>query len=392
LRELIGKGKHLNEVIHFGDQQVFAGATTYTCLLFLDKAGSSQCRVVKVEDLTTWRGNGGASEGSIPATRIGPSEWNFTVGKSAALFEKLRNMPAKLADVADKIFQGLVTGADPVFILTVVGKGQYRSQATEQKHRLESDLMHPLCKGSVNIRRYHVNEITKSILFPYKTSDGKASLLAPAELADTYPHAWEYLRANRAVLESRERGKWKHDRWYAFGRSQNLSEMEQIKILTPSIARSASFTLDSADFYYFVGSGGGGGGGYGVTLKTGEKLAYEYILGLLNSKLLDAYLKSFSSRFSGGYYAYNRQYIEQLPIRTINFSDPWDKARHDKMVALVEQMLDLHKKLAAAKNPNDKTNVQREIDATDRQIDQLVYDLYGLTADEIQIVEEATAK
>ncbi len=92
--------------------------------------------------------------------------------------------------------------------------------------------------------------------------------------------------------------------------------MEQRKILTPSIAKSASFTLDSRDFYYFVGSGGGGGGGYGITLKPDEQMAYEYFLGLLNSNLLDAFLKSFSTPFSGGYYAYNRQYIEQLPIRS----------------------------------------------------------------------------
>ncbi|MGH7773725.1 MAG: hypothetical protein ACREQA_15980 [Candidatus Binatia bacterium] len=42
-----------------------------------------------------------------------------------------------------------------------------------------------------------------------------------------------------------------------------------------------------------------------------------------------------------------------------------------------------------AKNPNDKTSLQREIDATDRQIDQLVYELYGLTEEEIRIVEGA---
>jgi predicted nucleic acid-binding Zn-ribbon protein len=57
------------------------------------------------------------------------------------------------------------------------------------------------------------------------------------------------------------------------------------------------------------------------------------------------------------------------------------------MVMLVERMLDLHKQLDKAKNPNDKTRLQREIEATDRQIDQLVYELYGLTEAEIKIVE-----
>jgi hypothetical protein len=57
------------------------------------------------------------------------------------------------------------------------------------------------------------------------------------------------------------------------------------------------------------------------------------------------------------------------------------------MVALVEQMLALHKKLAAATIPSDKTLYQRQIDATDRQIDALVYELYELTDEEIRIIE-----
>jgi hypothetical protein len=62
-------------------------------------------------------------------------------------------------------------------------------------------------------------------------------------------------------------------------------------------------------------------------------------------------------------------------------------ASHNRMVSLVEQMLELHKKISKIKNPNEKTRIQRQIDSTDEQIDKLVYDLYGLTADEIAIVE-----
>jgi hypothetical protein len=117
-------------------------------------------------------------------------------------------------------------------------------------------------------------------------------------------------------------------------------------------------------------------------------MSYEYILGLLNSQLLDYYLKQISTLFRGGYYAYNRQYIEQLPIRNINLSDPVDKARHDRMVELVDSMLTLHKQLADAKSATQKEIIQRQIHATDAEIDRLVYELYGLTDDEIRIVEE----
>ncbi|MBN1889609.1 MAG: hypothetical protein JW850_16555 [Thermoflexales bacterium] len=78
-----------------------------------------------------------------------------------------------------------------------------------------------------------------------------------------------------------------------------------------------------------------------------------------------------------------------MPIHPIDFSSPADVARHDQMVQLVERMLDLHKRLAAAQSPHDKTQLQRQIEATDKQIDALVYELYGLTDEEIRIVEGA---
>ena len=112
-----------------------------------------------------------------------------------------------------------------------------------------------------------------------------------------------------------------------------------------------------------------------------------YILGIMNSILID-FAYSFVNPEKGEALAQIKKYhVEQLPIRAINFSDPADKARHDRMVELVGQMLDLNKQLAEAKEPQTKTVFQRQIETTDRQIDRLVYELYELTEDEIRIVE-----
>jgi hypothetical protein len=73
--------------------------------------------------------------------------------------------------------------------------------------------------------------------------------------------------------------------------------------------------------------------------------------------------------------------ILQFPIPTP------DKANHDKMVELVDRMLSLHNELPAAKTPDEKTRIKRQIEATDQQIDNLVYELYELTEKEIQMVE-----
>ena len=93
--------------------------------------------------------------------------------------------------------------------------------------------------------------------------------------------------------------------------------------------------------------------------------------------------------FQGAYYKFSAPYLKNIPIHTIDFSDRKDKARHDRMVELVEAMLGLHQKLPAARTAHDRTVLERQIAAADRQIDLLVYELYGLTAEEIQVVEQA---
>ena len=112
-----------------------------------------------------------------------------------------------------------------------------------------------------------------------------------------------------------------------------------------------------------------------------------YILGLVNSRLMNWYYYTLNPEVGEALAEVKKTNVAALPIRSINISDKSDKAKHDKMVSLVERMLDMHKRLAKAKAPDDKTKLQRQIDATDQEIDHLVYDLYGLTEEEIAIVE-----
>ncbi|HJQ30445.1 MAG TPA: hypothetical protein VJ827_13985, partial [Rubrobacter sp.] len=115
-------------------------------------------------------------------------------------------------------------------------------------------------------------------------------------------------------------------------------------------------------------------------------------LGLLNSTLLWWFLYNTGNVLRGGYFRFKTNYLHPFPIHTIDFSDPEDVARHDRMVWLVERMLELHERLAGVRIGRERTIIGHQISATDRQIDQLVYELYGLTDEEIRIVEEATVR
>ncbi len=385
IRQLISEGRHLSEVVHFGDEQVFAGATTYIALLFLDRSGKEEFRFAKVDDLINWRVNRSVTEGAVPATSVTASEWNFVVGKGAVLFDKLQSMPVKLGDIAS-MSVGLQTSADTVYLFKKFRAGgsnttQVLSQELSEWTTLESDILRSVVRSG-SIGRYMVMP-TALVLFPYAVEDSTARLFSQEELERNYPLAWEYLNRNKKLLEDREKGKFKDGSWYRFGRTQNLGVWEQPKIMVPYMITRLAAYPDRHHNYYFINVTTGG---YGIFLdETFGSMVF--VCGLLNSRLLDYYFKQVSSNFNSGYFAANKQYIEQLPIRTINFSDPDDVARHDKMVELVERMLSLHERLLTAKLNQEKTIIQHQIDATDRQIDRLVYELYELTEDEIEIVE-----
>jgi hypothetical protein len=110
-----------------------------------------------------------------------------------------------------------------------------------------------------------------------------------------------------------------------------------------------------------------------------------FILGIFNSKLIEFFWKIMFSDFKSSFPQVTLFSISQVPIKEINFSNPAEKAAHDKMVSLVERMLSLHKQ--SARTPQEKEMLQREIESTDQAIDSLVYQLYGLTEAEINIVE-----
>ena len=398
VRELISQGKHISKVVHFGDQQVFDGATTYTCLLFLNKQSQDELEFTKVSDLENWRAfqsqtsevspSFGASEvsGTINAASITAAEWNFSVGKGAGLFEKLSQMPVKLGDVVDRIYQGPITSADTVFLFKDFKDDNDKlifvfSKENGDWIKLEKGVLRKVIRSG-SIGRYWANT-TAYVLFPYAITETGANLLTSKEFESKYPLAWTYLEKNKKLLENREKGAFKDMQWYRFGRNQNLAMWEKPKLLIPYMITDLSAYYDAGDNYYFINVTTGG---YGITSDE-SKGSYFYLCGLLNSRLLNFVLKQVSTTFHGGYFAANKQYIEQLPIRTIDFNERAEKSAHDKIVALVESMLALHKSLALAQSPVEKERLEKQIKSTDEGIDKLVYDLYGLNQEEIRIVE-----
>jgi hypothetical protein len=379
--------KRIEEIVDFGDLPVFKTATTYPCILRVsnNKPAKEFC-VSKVEtlDFPDLAGYVQAHRHPIEQATLTDGGWTLGDKRTELLLKKLQSVGTPLEEyVMGQIYRGVVTGFNDAFVIDE----KTRENLIKEDPK-SAEVIKPYLIGKA-IQRYGVLHRSKYLIyipwhFPLHndTSITGASKKAEGEFKNNYPAIYNHLIQFKSQLETRnttETGV--RYEWYALQRfgSNYYTEFEKPKIILPAIVKSASYTFDKENFY------------------SNDKTSIIpkndlYLLGLLNSKLLDFVMHSISSTKQGGYYEYKPMYVSKLPIYTSDFDNPGDKARHDRMVALVTQMLDLHKHMSHAKTDQEKRLIQQEIDSTDKQIDSLVYGIYGLTVDEIAVVEESIGK
>lgn len=367
LRGLIARGKYLRHIVHFGDQQVFPGATNYVCLLFLNKAGTDSLRFVKVDDLEEWKKSKTGVEAIIQSGKVTEEEWNFTAGEKRGVFEKLSTPKQKLGDVA-RIFQGLVTGADGVFVLESLGEPKngllnVRDRRGDE-HKIEIGVLKPFLQN-VSLRSFSEPVGKHWLLFPYTIEDGAAYLISKTEFTRQYPNAWTYLKRHSDILKAREGGKWDTADWYAFARNQNLTQMDRPKLVVQVISESARYAFDQDGFYF---TGGGNGPYYGIRWSQHPTKSLKYLQALLNSRAVDFFLHQISSPFRGGYWSYGKRFIEQLPIPVAN------EFQQVTISSLVDYLLWFNSHASLTKEGNARDSLL--VGYFEQIINALVYELF----------------
>ena len=260
LRSVIAMGKHLKEIVHFGHQQVFENATTYTCLLFLEKGGEDNFSFAKIDDLKAWSTSKEMDSGIISAKSVTPEEWNFVVGNNAKLFERLNNNFQKLGEIAT-IFVGIQTSADDIFILDFVkempGKIFLKSKSLNSEFEFETDLFHPLVSGT-DVKRYTPLSNRQYLLFPYTIENDLVNLIDYKEIERKYPKIADYLLKNKKTLESRENGKMRGSKWYGYIYLKNMAKQSIEKICVPRLVHRlyAAYDIGGNHFLDNVDVGG----------------------------------------------------------------------------------------------------------------------------------------
>jgi hypothetical protein len=170
--------------------------------------------------------------------------------------------------------------------------------------------------------------------------------------------------------------------WYGYSRNQALDVISTPKIFTPDISPNSSFSLDSIGDLYFTG---GVSGGYGI--KVNKSVSEKYLLGLLNSNLLDWFLKKISTQMRGGWFSFESKYIKHLPIKVIDKNNNDFVRKSNEIERLVDELIQFNTEKLTLKLPTKIQQLDSRIDYCENKINQFVYQLYELTEDEIKIVE-----
>jgi hypothetical protein len=369
LRSFLQNHTRLCLLIDFGETGVFA-AITEPCIILLSRNSQSNeaVRVLK------WNENDPVSEVHnkaatsfiiVPQKEFRPDGWRLESPVALRLLDKLRAAGTPLGEhVNGRLYRGIVTGLNEAFVVDRATRDRLIAE-----HPSSADVLKPFLRGR-DIKRWRVESQDLWLLFipwhfPLHNDPAITGASAKAEHAfrERYPaiykHLWQFKTelSARNVAETGVRYEW-----YALQRwgAEYWREFEQPKVVIPAIEKTVAYAPDLAGHY----------SNDKTTICVSEQ--FKCLLAILNSSPMWWFIRSIAATKQGGFYEFKPMYVGQIPIPSTSQAD---KAA---LEALVDRIL-----AAKQANPHaDVTNLEREID-------EHVYRLYGLTPDEIKIVEES---
>lgn len=341
LRNLFLDNKWLSEVCYTGGK-VFHAPTVDTTILRFCKRGNKKIILKNAVDFENQQVS------SVPSDYFSLFQNLISISdqKTNDLMGKLFNHDFPRLDENFSVFQGIVTGNNPAFI--------FDSEAEALSNGIDKELLHPLCHGR-DIERYAVRSRERRILY-----------LNNSVNIETYPNTETWLTAFKEALSKRREAKNGAIQWYSLQWPRVKSELDLKEKIWIQRTRNESLkirivaTLDEQGCYTSEGM-------LNIIPKQ-KKLSLRYLLGILDSSLLN-YL--FATKFLN--LAVKGEYLKHLRIPVS------DAATKNQLEALVSEILELK-----------KVNISADTTSLENQIDFLVYHLYGLTYDEVLIVDPDT--
>ncbi len=349
------KNRNITEIIDFGDLPVFQGAIAYPCIFISEnnqKNKKTNIVNVKTLDFDSLTKYINSNKITIELSNLDNDGWQLTSNNEKKILDKIKSKGVSLDKyVNQNIYYGIKTGLNEAFVIDEETK---RSLIKENKNSAE--LIKPFLTGR-DIKRYQTLISAQYLIFTRKGTD-----------IEKYPAIKKHLNKFKSKLSARAGSQ----AWFELQASpESVDRYEKTKIIFPAIVKSASFTLDKNKHY----------SNDKTTVILSEDL---FLLGILNSKACDYFIKSIASTKQGGYFEYKPMYVSKSPIP--------DATEKDKksIQELVKTILTLNNELKEIKLQTKIDQIKQRIEHAEDKINQLVYELYDLTSEEITVIEEAS--
>ncbi len=367
LKVFLDKSGGLKKAVLFGVEQVFETATTYTGIFFYSRNNSCfQFKYVTTKDF-------GAVKFAERKYEEDGRHWILateTAG-STDLVVKLKSQARPLTDIVKGIYQGIVTVGDDIFVLRGERKGKTYvgySAAANAEVEVEASLVKPLVKGE-HIRRYGKLTSDIVIIYPHHLDKrGKTVPYTEAEMKAAFPLAYAYFKPfKKHLIEKKVKYKTNPKCWFSLHRSRDKRLFDGRKLITPQLQNMPHFTLDDQGWYPDAG-------GYSL-VGCASRIGEEFLLGVLNSKVLWYFIKNTSNPYNNSYYYFQTKYLESFSVPVCSKND------EEEIAGLVRRVIEC---AASAERAQESWKLQATID-------KHVYRIYGLTTGEIEIIEKAAS-
>lgn len=348
IRRLVTSRRFLHRLISFGAHQVFS-ACTYSSLLWMRKAPATEIKyariapeeskavsleeeLIKLEDDTF---------STISYAGLNEEPWVLVAGASVGPMSALQRHQRTVGSIFGKMFQGIASSKDSVYFLKQAedfgDKLTAFSSELGERIEIEKGIVRPLLMGD-QVHRYEPISTTNLVVFPYEDSaEGFPSLLPASTIQRRFPKGWAYLQRCEEVLRSREHGRFDVTKWYQFGRKQGINEGGRTKLLAPDISLGGNFSIDWDGGHYTTTTL------YGYIKHEHVWESYEFLLAVLNSKILWFYLKNTGSVLANGYFRYKPTYLRNFPV-------PQVSRAHETTITKLSKCLLAHEALSASES------------------------------------------
>lgn len=377
-RNYLRKGKYFDRIAHFGANMIFDDADTYTCVALFSKRPSNGFYFQRFPFKSNFKElmlneagyNYITYEMIEKASKLyGSNQWIlFDNELGFKIFEKLFCKSIPFEKVFSDIFVGIQTSRDSLYVVDCIDESSFKVKVpiSSKEYELERELFKPFLMGK-DVQRYGYLSTNQYVFFPYIITGNKAEIITIEEIKGNYPETYKYLIDHELIFKNRENGKASQmEHWHAYIYPKNLAKFEQPKLSSMEIcAKYPNVTLNTQNFYHTTKV-------YSWVKRDDIFESYEYLLSIANSKLLWWFLKNTGDTLQGDARTFKTNYLNPFPLPEA-VSDEMERTISDK----VKEVLLLKKQ-----NPSADTS------ALESQIDQLVYQLYGLTHEEIKIIEE----